>query len=193
MKSKEFFGLMFNPFTRIAGLQAFGIGMLLLLLTGFIGSYSNVRFDGVLDMHLGAEISLMKSFSFLAIDIMSVVLVMWFTGLMISKGFRFVDILGTMTLAKAPYLILAVAGYFCTVPDTKEILNNPYIVFQSISFILLIILSLPIIIWSITLMYNGFKVSCDVKGTKLTVAFIIAITVSEIISKILIYFITKNL
>lgn len=193
MKSKEFYGLMFNPFTRIAGLQAFGLGLLLLLLTGFIGSYSKVSFDGVLDMHAGAEISLVKSFSFLAIDIISLVLVMWVTGLIISKGFRFVDILGTMTLAKAPYIILAVAGYFCTVPDTKEILNNPFIVFQSVSFILLIILSLPVTIWSITLMYNGFKISCDVKGTKLTVAFIIAITVSEIISKILIYFITKNL
>jgi len=193
MKSKEFFGLMFNPFTRIAGLQALGLGLLLLLLTGFIGSYSKVSFDGVIDMHAGTDISLVKSFSFLAIDIVSLVLVMWFTGLIISKGFRFVDILGTMTLGKAPFIILAIAGYFCTVPDNKEILNNPFIVFQSVSFILLILLSLPVIIWSITLMYNGFKISCDVKGTTLTVAFIIAITVSEIISKILIYFITKNL
>lgn len=186
MKSNGFFGFMFNPFTRIAGWQAVGLGLAFVLLTGVIGTISNVSFDGVIDMHLTQQQTFFKSFSYLTIDIFSLVLVMYLTGLFISKGFRFVDILGTMTLAKAPYIILAVAGYFIESPDVAEILKNPYVIFQSVSFIILMLISLPVTIWSIALMYNALKISCGVKGNKLTVAFVIAILVSEIISKILI-------
>jgi hypothetical protein len=92
-----------------------------------------------------------------------------------------------MTLAKAPYLILAIAGYFTVSPDINEIMKNPLIIFQSVSFVILTLLSIPVTIWGITLLYNALKTSCGVKGSKLTIAFIIALLVSEIISKILIY------
>lgn len=186
MKSNGFFGFMFNPFTRIAGWQAVGFGLVFVLLTGVIGTFSNVSFDGVIDMHLSNQLTFFQSFSYLAIDMISLVLVMSITGLFISKGFRFVDILGTMILAKSPYIILAIAGYFSKSPDVTEILKNPYVIFQSVSFLIIMLLSLPVTIWSIALMYNALKISCGVKGSKLTIAFIIAILVSEIISKILI-------
>jgi len=137
-------------------------------------------------MHLN-ETSLLQSFLYLIIDFVCLIVVMWLTGLIVSKNFRFIDILGTMTLAKAPFLILAIAGFFTTAPNLSEIYKNPYVIFESISFIILMVLSLPVIIWSITLMYNALKVSCDVKGSKLTVAFIIALFISEALSKVLIY------
>ena len=187
MKSKDIFSLVINPFTRIAGWQASGLGLVIVVVTGIIGTFSNVAFDGVIDMHLTQNLTFVHSFEFLAIDIVSLVLVMTITGFIISKGFRIIDILGTMTLAKAPYLILAIAGYFTVSPDINEIMKNPFIVFQSVSFIILTLLSIPVTIWGITLFYNAFKTSCDVKGGKLIVAFITALLVSEIISKMLIY------
>jgi hypothetical protein len=187
MKSKDIFSLMINPFSRIAGWQAFGLGLVIVIATGIIGTFSNVAFDGVIDMHLTQNLTFVHSFEFLAIDIVSLVLVMTITGFIISKGFRIIDILGTMTLAKAPYIFLAIAGYFTVSPDIKEIIKNPFIVFQSVSFIILTLLTIPVTIWAITLFYNGFKTSCGVKGGKLIVASIIALLISEIISKILIY------
>ncbi|MDP4238857.1 MAG: hypothetical protein Q8904_05225 [Bacteroidota bacterium] len=186
MKSRDIPGLMVNPFTRIAGLQAFAVGLVFILLMGIIGTYSRVSFDGALDMHIGNQQSLLHSFSLLAIDLVCIVSIMWVTGLIISKGFRFVDILGTMTLAKAPLIILAVAGYFTKSPDLTAVLNDPAVLYHSTSFILVTILSVPVSIWSIVLMYHALKISCDVKGNKLAFAFIIAVLVSEIISKILI-------
>ena len=187
MKSKEIFSLMINPFTRIAGWQALGLGLVIVVLTGITGTFSHVTFDGVIDMHLTQELTPGHSFEFLAIDIVSLVLVMTITGFIISKGFRFIDILGTMTLAKAPYLILAIAGYFTVSPDINEIMKNPFIVFQSVSFIFLTLLSVPVTIWTIILMFNALKTTCGVKGSKLAIAFIIALLISEIISKIFIY------
>jgi len=187
MKNKNVFEQLINPFTRVAGWQAFGFGLIFVVLMGFLGAYNGIAFDGVMDMHM-MDISLSQSFLYLGIDLVSLVFVMWITGLIVSKNFRFIDILGTMTLAKAPFLILAFAGFFTATPDLSGIYKDPYVIFQSTSFIILIALSLPVIIWSITLMYNALKVSCDVKGSKLTVAFIIAMLLSEVLSKVLIYF-----
>lgn len=187
MKSKDIFSLMLNPFTRIAGWQSFGVGLVFVIFTGIICTFSNVAFDGVIDMHLVNRLPLIQSFEFIAIDILSVVTVMTITGFIISKSFRIIDILGTMTLSRSPFLILAFAGYFTVSPDINELIKNPYIVFHSISFILLIILSIPVTIWSIILMFNALKISCGINGNKLGSAFIVALLVAEVISKILIY------
>jgi len=186
MKSKEIFSFMMNPFTRIAGWQAFGIGILFVIVTGVIGTFGHVAFDGVIDMHFTRELTLLNSFAYLAIDLLSVSFIMIITGFIISKSFRIIDILGTMTLSRAPLIILAFAGCFTVSPDINEIMKDPYVVFQSVSFIIFSILSFPVIIWSIILMFNALKISCGVKGSKLGGAFIVAILVSEIISKILI-------
>jgi len=187
MKSKDIFSLMINPFTRIAGWQAFGIGLAVVVATGITGAFSHVAFDGAIDMHLTQKLSVLNSFLFLAIDLFSVVIIMTATGFIISKSFRIIDILGTMTLSRVPLILIAFAGYFTVSPDINEILKNPYVVFHSVSFIIFSILSIPVIIWTIILMFNALKISCGVKGSKLGTAFIIALLVSEIISKMLIY------
>lgn len=188
MKNKNLFGLLMNPFTRIAGWQAFGLGLVFVVLMGFIGAGSGVAFDGVFDMHL-FEHTVQQAFTYLAVDLVSVVLVMWVTGLVVSKSFRFIDILGTMTLAKAPFLLLAIFGYFVSAPDMNEIMRDPYIILQSYTFMMMMALSLPVMIWSIVLMFQALKISCDLKGSTLTVAFIIGLFVSEIIAKILIHYV----
>jgi len=187
MKSKEFLSLLFNPYTRIAGWQAFGLGLVFVLLMGFFGARNGIAFDGVFDMHM-FELTVQKAFTFLAIDLVSLVLVMWIAGLLTSKNFRFIDILGTMTLAKAPFVILALFGAFVATPNMQDIMSNPYIILESTTFVIMIILSMPVMIWSIILMYNALKVSCDLKGRNLTTTFIIGLFVSEIIAKILIHY-----
>lgn len=186
MKNKNIFGFLINPFIRIAGWQAFGLGLVFIALMGSLGAYSNIAFDGVIDVHM-FDLSLLNSFLYLAISLICLVVIMWITGMIVSRNFRFIDILGTMTLSKAPFLIMAIGGFFTNTPDISEIYKNPYVIFRSVSFVIFMVLSLPVMIWSITLMYNALKVSCDIKGSKLTVAFIIGILVSEILSKILIY------
>ncbi|MFT3751335.1 MAG: hypothetical protein QM800_00080 [Paludibacter sp.] len=187
MKSNEFFKLIFNPFTRIAGWQAFIVGLAILVLSGIIGAIGNVIFDGIIDMHLVKEVNLQQSFYYLLISMTTLVVIMWITGLIISRGFRFIDIAGTMTLSKAPVLLMAIAGLFTEAPDMTLMLKDPLAIVTSTSFLITITLSIPVTIWSVALMYNALKVSCDAKGIKLTISFIIAILTSEVISKILIF------
>ena len=191
MKSKEFFKLVFNPFSRIAGLEAFGLGLFFVVLMGIIGTFSHTIFDGVLDIHIVRDSTLANSFIMLGVDILALTLIMWIAGLIISRNIRFIDILGTMTLSKAPLLLASIAAFFTKVPDTNTIMHNPMVLLSSVSFIVVMILIIPITIWSIALMYNALKVSCGVKGGKLTAAFIIGLFVAEIVSKVAIYFFVK--
>lgn len=46
MKSKEFWHLLINPFRRIAGWQAFGVGVLFVVVMGLVGTWADVAFDG---------------------------------------------------------------------------------------------------------------------------------------------------
>lgn len=192
MKSNNYkWSLLWNPFIRIAGWQAFFAGLIVIAVTGFVASYGNLLFDGAIDAHFGEEVLIGKIFLLLAVDLISVVLMMYLTGLFISKNFRFVDILGTMTLSRAPFLVLALSALFVRQPDLSEILKNPMIVLSYPSFILFGIISVPVIVWYIALMYNALKISTGVRGTKLTIAFILALFIAEVVSKALIYIILK--
>ena len=187
MKKNNNWNLLWNPFIRVAGWQAFGVGIIIVLISAVLASYGNLAFDGAIDAHFGDNITIAQSLLVTGISLLSVVLSMYVIGLIISKNFRFVDILGTMTLARAPFLVLAVFSLFVTSPDVEQVLQNPMIVLDYPSFLVLGIISVPIIVWYIALMYNGLKVSTGTKGIKLTIGFIVGILVAEVISKLLIY------
>jgi hypothetical protein len=180
---------LFRPFVKIAGWKAFGLGLILVLLTAVVGKYANVMFDGVIDIHFTDNVSFAHSFLFLGIDVVSVVICMYVAGLLVSRNFRFIDILGTMTLARTPLTILAVFALFVQSPDMEEILHNPMIIMSYTSFIILIIITIPIVIWFIALMYNAFVISVGAKGIKMTTLFIVALIAAVILSKTLIHLI----
>ena len=179
--------LLFNPFTRIAGWQALVLGLTIAVLSGIIGTYGNVVFDGALDAHIVESVNFKTSFLLLAINIVSISAVMYAVALIIAKGTRFVDILGTMTLARAPYLVTAILGLFVTPIPTMTLIENPMIILTQPMYLLFSLLALPIIFWMIALMFNAFKVSTGAKGGKLIAGFIIGLIVAEVVSKVVIY------
>ena len=186
MKNKNVLRYIYNPFEKIAGWQALILGLIIVVLSGFIGKQANLMFDGAIDAHFGKEVTYYQTFMMLFIDIACVGAVMYLAGLLVTRNFRFIDLLGTMTLARAPYLLLSLTGLFVTIPETAELLANPALIFSNPGFLIFIALSFPAIIWVIALMYNAWKVSTGAKGSKMIIAFIAGLFVAEVISKILI-------
>lgn len=186
MKSNSFWNLIFNPFTRIAGWQAFIVGLVIVGLTGIVGTLSGVAFDGVLDAHKGIGVTYALSFICLGIDIVSIVLVTWLAALITSRDFRFIDILGTMTLARAPMLLIAAAGFSSIAPDPAVLIANPASAMTT-GTIVFLLFCIVATIWHIALIYNAMKVSCDIGGAKLAVAVIISVLLAEVLSKVLIF------
>lgn len=184
MKNK--INLLWNPFTRIAGWQAFAAGLAVFAVAAVVAAYGNLAFDGALDAHFGEGITVQKSFVMSALSLLSVVLFMYVGGLLLARSFRFQDILGTITLARFPFLILAVTSLFSKFPDAEQIIGNPMIIFSYPSFMIFTIIAIPVMVWVIVLHYNAFRVSTGIKGAKLTVVFIAALILAEVLSKVLI-------
>lgn len=188
MKSNDFYHLMINPFSRIAGWEAFAIGFVVVVVSAVIGKYSLVCFDGTIDIHLAQKLTFGGAIGMQFISTFTLVLVMCIAGMIVSKSFRCVDILGTITFARVPLLIPTLIGFFVHLPNPTEIIANPLSLLSPLS-IMFALLTIVVVVWNITLVVNAIKVSCNIKGGKLAGTIIIGLLVSEIISKLLIYFV----
>ena len=184
----------YNPFEKIAGWKAFGIGIVILCLATVIGYFGNTVFYGI-SIKSVAGITWCKAFSLQAFGLAVTVFVLWITGLLSAKHVRFQDILGTVTLAKYPLVLAAIM--FLTLSKWLNELNNMLLsagnaqeimgLFNNLTisdyalFLMFIIVSILILVWTIALLFNAFKVSTNLKGGKCALLFIVGLLISEII------------
>jgi hypothetical protein len=193
---------LFNPFQFIAGGSALLSGFFIILVTAYIGSLSNTHFDGVLDTHTGLKVSAWLFFAENIIDWLCMVLFLFLSALIISRSqWRFIDILGTQVLSRWPTLLTALA----MLPDANRRFGE-YLMSKSgqnsatatinstdaIIFSTAAIIAVLMIIWMIALMYKAYAVSCNIKGAKAVVTFILSLILAEIASKVLILTLLSN-
>ena len=175
----------YNPFERIAGWSALLAGVIVMAFTAVIGKVNGIAFDGVLDVHSGASFNFTAAFAMQAVDFLSLFLTMWIAGVCFSKTkLRAIDVGGTMALARAPMLLLVVICFLPVAP--AGLYDIPRIVVFGIICVLFSI-------WMIALMYNAYSVSCNLKGVKATVSFIVALLAAEIVSKLIFIFLLSGL
>jgi hypothetical protein len=188
---------LFNPFQFIAGGDTLLLGLIIMLVSAFLGSLSNAHFDGVLDLHIGKAAPLWFFTTEVLIDWFCLSIVLLITGLIVSRSsFRIIDCFGTQALARAPYLLAAVAVFpkgftrFAEYLAAKAMRQTPTVTIEStdvLFFVVGVVVSLLMIIWIVVLMYRAYAVSCNTKGGKAVGSFIVALIVAEILSKIVIW------
>ncbi|MGF1923772.1 MAG: hypothetical protein ACQUHE_06305 [Bacteroidia bacterium] len=166
----------FNPFTHIAGLKSLVMGFALMSITLVISFYSDTHFDGAIDAHIGLEAPFLMYAVEQVVAWSCVAVTLCIGGLILSKSkFRFIDVAGVVALSRAPMVLVAIMG-FIPMFHTNEPLQI------SNSFLALSIVMLFPVVWMIALLFNGFKVAVNIKGTKAIVGFIIALLLAEILS-----------
>jgi hypothetical protein len=184
---------LFNPFMYIAGWQAFLIGLIGILAAGLIGSVGNVHFDGVLDLHIGAKVPLWFYIAEGFMDWLSLAILLLLASLILrGTSFRVIDIFGTQTLARWPMLISAAVGILPANQRVAETLvkmiQNPtqpptFPIADTAVFAAAMIIVLVMTAWMVVLMYRAYAVSCNLKGAKAIVSFIVCLIIAELISK----------
>jgi len=187
----------FNPFTRIAGTKAFLAGFTGIILGGILCYLSKTHFDGVIDVHFGNTGTIFLYLAEGLIDVSCALLFFSFAGLIISgTRFRFIDILGTISFARLPLIIVPILAL--VLPHEKVIDYFLYTFFnqgEAVSittwdiagFIILSLVMMFVTIWSIALMYNAFRICTNTKVAKTVIAFVIALILAEVLSKIIFY------
>ena len=188
---------LFNPFVFVAGSISLLLGLVAILLAGYIGSLSNTHFDGVLDMHTGAPATLGKFLAEGVINWLSLAIVLYLVGRIISKSaFRAIDLFGTQALARWPTVIIAVG---IMAPPCQRLVkalmpmaSNPGASIQAatmdiiLSSIVALVMLLALVLM-VALMYRSFSLCCNIKGARAAISFVVGILVAEIISKIVLY------
>lgn len=184
---------LFNPFYYVAGGKALVIGLCIILAASLLASISNSHFDGVLDFHSGFKAPVWAPiieglFNWLCLSVF-----LYMMGLIL-VGFRAraIDVFGTQALARWPTLGMALIALIpafqrataaiAANPDPQAIANIPpgdMAILAIAGFLIL-----PLVIWMVALMYRAYAVSCNIKGAKAIVTFIIALFLAEAASKI---------
>lgn len=194
--NRNVWSYLFRPFQFIAGIKSLLLGIVILFVLSLLGHLSYTYFDGALDIHYGCRnmpSALLTHVIWIFGSWIIVVIIMYLTALILAgRSVRLIDMAGTLAMAKTPMIGAALWGF---IPIIHICLENPVDLQAMMSEILIpSLLALPLfifLIWSVVLMYNAFSVSGNLKGAKGIVSFIIALLISEILSKIIIVMLLK--
>lgn len=188
---------LFNPFHYLAGGSALGLGLLVIVLAGLIGSLSKTHFDGVLDFHTGRAGPVWLFVVEGIVDWFSMGMVLYVLGLFFSRSrkLRAVDVFGTQALARWPgfltVLLTQVPGFqraiAALVTPQGTVVPPTRLTPDLVVMIAVVVASLVLLVWMVALMYRGYAVACNVKGARGVVSFIVGLLLAEVISKVAIY------
>lgn len=190
--------LLFRPFEYVSEFKALTIGIVAIALCGLLNVFSGTHFDGVLDVHFGDS----KLYSYLfmlegVINWVSFAVLLFIAGkIFSSSSIRFIDMFGTLAMARWPLFIVSVFSLLIPHQAVDQFImakalniNAPVTIemYEIILFIVLTLVMILVTVWVIILMYRAYSVSCNLKGAKGVWSFIVALLISEVISKYLIY------
>ena len=189
----------YNPFEFVAGWKAFGIGVVILCITTIVGYFGSMVFYGV-SAKVVPFITWSRAFSLQFLGLAVTVIVMYLVALIFAKHVRFQDILGTVTLSKYPFLLMALLnlligkkmvefGKEMKGMNVSELMNIKFSFTDLIPLLIFSFFAIILLVWLITLLFNAFRVSTNLKGIKCAVLFISIILVSEIITSVLVHII----
>lgn len=172
MKSRYFY----NPFTQIAGFKSLIIGITGLLITTYLAFNTGTHFSGLLNIDYAKDsdywIYLTENLSnwFLLATFLHI------SGLILSRSkIRAIDTFGTTSLSRIPLML---APLIRTMPLFQSF------VIQSWEMYFIIGLYLVSLIWTIILLFNAFRISCNLRNERLIVSFVISIIISEVCTKL---------
>lgn len=190
---------LFQPFVRVAGAASLALGLAAILLAGLIGAGQGLHFDGVLDAHVGVRLPLWFSLAEGLIDWLSLALVLYVVGRLISRtAFRAVDLVGTQALARWPTFIVSLV---CLLPGfhrfSEQLIKSvekmgsdpahlalPPFGMDGAVFAFVTLVMLVCTVWMVALMWKSFSHCCNVRGGKAVAGFVVGLLIAEVLSKI---------
>jgi hypothetical protein len=188
--------LLFSPFEKFGIFKSTITGLSIIILTSILGWFVNIRFDGIIDIHLSeAQLSLLTHLVEGLLIWLIFAVVLFATGSVFSRTkINFLAVLGYQALARWPYLFAPLLFWIFPVQKMYNYLMHQYFGFGEavaianfdwVLIILFTILIALLTIWMIVLMYHAYSIACHLKGLRGVVSFIFAIIVSELLSKLI--------
>lgn len=187
--------LLFQPFEKYSEKTLLLLGIIFTLIASFIAYAFNIRFDGVLDVHIVSDALWYQTLIDNLINIFCLIIFLYSSAKYINKKTRIIDIITTSIIARIPLYLLPLINIKNTVNQaTEDIIQliNPELINEiPISSLLIVtgfgIIAILFVVWFIALLFNGFKVASNAKGKFSVILFSISLILAEILSKSLIF------
>ncbi|MFH1853019.1 MAG: hypothetical protein ABIA75_11810 [Candidatus Neomarinimicrobiota bacterium] len=202
-ENNQIFNLLFNPFEILPRKLTLITGGAVVLLAGWLNSFSNTHFDGLLDIHSGLQSSLGLHLVEGFINILIFTLLLFGLDKLVNKSTgNFGILFSQQTLARWPYLIVSIAMLKLAAPLQRY---GQYLRFQNgltnsstelavgdeISFYLSVAVMLLIMVWYVILSYRSFAGYIKASGWKTMILYSFGLIAAEVVSKIVVISLIK--
>jgi len=169
-----------DPMQRLRVRQSLLLGALG-VLGALLLSRWNVHFDGALDVHLGPRPPFTQVIFQQIVAWPLTACVFWLAALAFLRGARPIDFLASVGVARLPLLAVGViaAAMRDHLPSRPSEIHS-----ATPALLILAVLTLPAVIWTITLLFQGFRTASGLRGTQCAVVFAAALVLAEVLSKI---------
>jgi hypothetical protein len=165
-----------NPFERWSGERASLVGLAVSALAFGI-SLLGVRFDGVLDLHAAKDVSFRTVLLDQILAFPVAALVFWLVARVAARHVRLVDVVGTVGLARGPGVLMAIP---VALLDGNSGGHGRFTVsVMAAAFVARIGSGVQVY-----LLVVGFRTATGLRGARLTISFVTALFLAEVIAKI---------
>jgi hypothetical protein len=169
---------LYNPFIKIAGFKSLILGLIGFVIVTYLAFKTGTHFNGLLNIDFARDSAYHVFLTENLLNWICISFFMYISGLIFSQSkIRIVDVLGTTLLSRIPLII---APAIRTIPIFQSFMFQSWQMYFIISFYMI---SLA---WTIVLLFNAFKISCNLKNEKLIILFIICFLLSDICTKLII-------
>lgn len=191
--------ILFYPFENFPERPLILFGTAATIVLSMTSAYFNARFDGVLDLHFSTA-TFLNTLTDNALNIALLSLTLFTLGKIRNNKTRFIDVFTASLISRIPYYFLPFLNWNNIILTETEKLMQQFLTSQPNqipevdNFSMLVLagfatVSMVFLAWFLYLLYQGYKVATNAKGTFEVVLFGIAIIIAEIFSKIIFYFI----
>ena len=186
--------LIFNPFEKISEKKLLLIGITSMLVGATLGYLFNARYDGVFDLHFEKNTSYFNALLDILISVSTTCILLLAVGKYTNSKTRLIDIFNACSMAKIPFYVLTLFNinnwiYYSSEKLVESLQHNLMKMPSLSEFVPVLLFSLLTIlglVLSALLLFNGYKVATNAKGTKSIGLFVVALFLAEIFSKIII-------
>ena len=191
---------LFNPFEKFSGRPLILLGIAATVLLSMTGSYFNARFDGVLDLHFLTPTYFVNTLTDNIINVIILSISFFTLGKIRNKKTRFIDIFSASLISRIPYYFVPFLNWNnILLLESKKVMDTFLALqpgqvpnFDNIQIALLVLfscISFVFLAWFVYLLYQGYKVATNAKGSIEIVLFGVTLIAAEIVSKIIFYLI----
>ena len=193
-EDQSLFAWFINPFQKIAGYPALILGLLGIILLSLVGVAAHVYFSSILECLNAANLKNMQVLQPSFLILFSQNIINWLVlaaAFMASalifgqKRLRIIDFLGTVALSRFPYIILSllIAVIWQINPSSLDISLAQITSYHfTIAGLMTDFIWQFCFAWQITTYFFALKVSSGLKGTKLWIAFVCSILLTDAVA-----------